>query len=52
MLVRRQVVHDHDLLGPQAWTQNLLQIGQKDIAIGGRFDRHHRQQTVEGDGSQ
>ena len=29
--------------GPQLWTQHLVEIGEEDLAIGGRLDRHRSQ---------
>ena len=40
--VCRQNVHDDHLSGTQLWAQHLFQIGQEDIAIGGRRDGQPR----------
>jgi len=40
--VRGQIVQDHDIVGFQLGTQNLFQVGEKDVSVGGRFDGHNR----------
>src|ERR1022692_1929796 len=41
-LVRRQVVHHHDLAGLEVGAQNVFQESEEDVAVCGRFNRHRR----------
>jgi hypothetical protein len=38
--VRRQIVHHHHVARFQLRTKGVFQISSKDIAVGGRLDRH------------
>lgn len=50
--VSSQIVHDNLLARFQLWAKNLFQIGQEDIAIGGRLNRHYSHPAGNADGSQ
>lgn len=45
-LVRTEVVHHDDLAGLQPGAQDLFQVTQEDLAVGGRFDGHGRDQAL------
>ena len=51
-LMGAQVVHDHDLIGQQLRTQNLIEVGEKDVTIGRRFNGHGGNPTGSTDGTQ
>jgi hypothetical protein len=51
-LMRRQVVHHHDVARLELGAQNLFHIRAKDLAVDGRGDRHHRFDTAQAHGPQ
>ena len=50
--MRAEVVHDHDLIGQQLRTQNLIEVGEKDVSVGRRFNRHSGNPTGSTDGAE
>ena len=50
--MRGKVVHHHYLARLQCRAEDLFEVGQEDIPIGGRLDRHHRLPSFDADGTQ
>jgi len=50
--VSAQIIHNDQLAGFQLWAQHMLQIGEKDIAVGGGFHGHDGHPTGNADRSQ
>jgi hypothetical protein len=50
--VRSEVVYDDQLTGFQLRAQNVFQVGEEDIPVGGGFYRHDRHPAGEADCSQ
>lgn len=50
--VRSEIVHHHNLSGLELRTQNVLQISEKDVAIGGRLNHHRAHPAGKTDGTQ
>lgn len=38
--VRAEVVHDHDIAWPQHGAEDVVQVGEEDLGVGGRLDSH------------
>jgi hypothetical protein len=51
-LVRSEVIQNHNLAGLELRAENLLQVSEKDIAIGGSFDHPSANPTGSTDGTQ
>ena len=50
--VGTEIIHDHQLAGFQLRTEDVSEISQEDIAIGGRLNRHSGYPSGNTDGSQ
>jgi len=47
-----EIIHHDHICRAQLRTQDFLQIGKKDLPVGGRFDGHRRNHTPRADGAQ